>query len=219
MGNTMLAPQRPPLPHQRLRVLAAVFLILIVGFWARFYFANLRAANDSTSAAELSAAMEDAQPLVNALEKYYADNGLYPATLTQLAPAYLPSQLSFHPFRYSARHSDWVFQSDACVTREKSLRGWVLQEAKAYQNEVAQFKHDCISGYRDFQLQSPDFSPDGQSRYLERWAYYDSAPQHWSLGWCEHVSSSKGQPSELATNGVCRWRHRAANSPRQDPWQ
>jgi hypothetical protein len=218
MGNETLAPQPTLLPHERLRVVVFVFLVAIVILWARFYFANLRVTDDPRSESDLTAAADQAQPLLDALERYRADNGLYPTTLNQLSPAYLPSLQGLHAFRYSARHSDWVFQSDACLAREQNLEGWVLKEVKEHQNEVAQFKRDCISGYRDFQLQSPDFPPDSQSRYLERWAYYDSQPQHWTLGWCEPVLESKGSPSELATNGVCRGRHHGASDPLSDPW-
>ena len=212
------APQQTPLPYRRMRMLAFVMLASVIAFWARFHYADLRATNDATSQANLKAATNQGQPLVDALEEYRADNGLYPTTLNQLAPAYLPSLNGYAAFRYSARRSDWVYLSNACITRQKTLEGWVLREAKAYQQDVAQFKHDCLTGYRDFQLQSPDFAPDAQSRYLERWAYYDSQPEHWVLGWCEHVPASKGRASELATNGICRWRHHSPNDPLTDPW-
>jgi len=218
MGNLMAAPQRTFLPHQRLRLLALVILVAPLILWARFYFANLRATADPSSEHDLAATTEQAQPLVDALEKYRADNGLYPTTLNQLSPAYLPAQQISPGYRYSARHSDWVFYSDACLAREKTLHGWILQEAKAHQSEVAKFKRDCLSGFRDYQLQSPDFAPDARSRFLERWAYYDSQPQHWSVGWCERVASSRGSSQELATNGICRWRHHGANDPTADPW-
>jgi len=205
MGTT-LTPQRIPLPHQRLGVIAFVILASSIALWWRYDSASVRVTDDPRSQADLETNSKQAQPLLDALERFRTDNGIYPTTLNQLAPAYLPSVQPFATFRYSARHSDWVFLSDACITREKTLQGWVLQEAKAYQKEVTQFTHECLTGYRDYQLQSPDFASDGQSRYIERWAYYDSQPQHWVLGWCEHVPTSKGRSSDLATNGICRWR-------------
>jgi hypothetical protein len=205
MGSVSPAqPQIVPPSHYRLRLLAFILVAVPAILWARFHLADLRATNDPTSQSDLVAATDRARPLVDALEKYRADNGLYPVTLDRLSPAYLPSLETPRSFRYSARHSDWVFQSDACIAREKSLQGWVLQEVKAHQKDVAQFKQECLTGYRDYQLQSADFPSDPQSRYLERWAYYDSQPQHWAMGWCEHVPASQGKTSELATNGVCR---------------
>jgi hypothetical protein len=199
-------------------MLVAILVAVPALFWARFHFTSLQVSKDPTSQLELSAAREEAGPLINALEKFHADNGLYPATLDRLSPGYLPAPANPHAFRYSARHSDWVFQSDACIVREKKLNGWILEPVKAYQKEVVQFKQECITGFRDYQLQSHDFPPDTASRAIERWAYYDSEPQHWSLGWCDHVSGSQGKTSELGTNGVCHSRPHGANDPAANAW-
>jgi hypothetical protein len=219
MGNPTLSEQRVPLAHRGLPMIAFVILASSIVLWWRYHSANTPSADVRTLPSNLEADTRQARPLVHALERFRADNGLYPTTLNQLAPAYLPSVEPFSAFRYSARHSDWVFLSDSCLTREKTLEGWVLEEAKASQSDVARFKHDCITGYRDYQLQSPDFAPDARSRYLERWAYYDSEPQRWVLGWCEHIPAAKATGSELATNGICRWRPREATDPRQDSRQ
>jgi hypothetical protein len=218
MGIVSPAQQGITRPHLQLWMLALILAAVPAFFWARFHFASLRVNQDPSSQPDLTAAVDQAGPLIKALEKYHADNGLYPATLDRLSPAYLASLGNLHGFRYSSRHSDWVFQSNACIDREKSLHGWVLEPVRAYQEQVLQFKQQCLTGFRDYQLQSPDFPQDVQSRYIERWAYYDSEPQHWSLGWCEHAPASKGKPSELATNGICRWRHRGTNDPATDPW-
>ncbi len=203
MGN--VTPTATPQPYQRLRLFAFIVLATTVILWARFYFANLHVTADSTSEADVASVAEQSQPLLDALEKYHADHNLYPATLDQLTPVYLPSMPTLHGFRYSARHSDWVFESDACLARDKSLHGWILQEVKASQKEVSQFKRECVAGYHDYQLQSRDFPFDPGSRSVKRWAYYDSQPRQWSLGWCEKVTTSRGL-QELATNGVCRGR-------------
>jgi hypothetical protein len=219
MGNPTLTGQRVPLAQQGLRMIAFVILASSIAVWWRYHSANTSVTEDLTLSSDLEANSKQARPLVHALDRFRTDNGLYPTTLNQLAPAYLPSLEPFSAFRYSARQSDWVYLSDGCITREKTLKGWVLEEAKAYQTEVARFKHDCITGYRDYQLQSPDFAPDARSRYLERWAYYDSELQHWVLGWCEHIPAAKGTGSELATNGICRGRPRGAADSRQDSRQ
>ena len=206
----MLAAPKLPRPHQALSLLAIAALALALGLWARFHFASLRVDADPISRPDLVAAQEQAQPLLDALEKYRAEYGLYPASLNQLLPAYVASLQTLSAFRYSARYSDWVFQSNACLEQEKALRGSILQEANHGQRRTSQLKFECISGYRDYQLQSPNFPPFEESRYLERWAYYDSQPQYWTLGWCEQVVTSKGTPRELATNGVCRTGQTAA---------
>jgi hypothetical protein len=199
------------MPHQRLRLIAFVGFILIFGTWARFYLTDLRVKSNPTSEPDLAQATEAAQPLLEALKKYRADNGLYPTALNQLTPAYLPSLSGLRGFRYSARRGDWVLKSDACAAREQSLRGWVLKEAKEYQKEVAEFKLECINGYHHYQLQSGDFPQDPQSNRLERWAYYDSQSNQWNLGWCSHKG---GRKQEIGMNGVCRWR----DGGKSEPW-
>jgi len=189
--------------QQYLLLLACIALAVPLALWARFHLATLRAYANPGAEPNVTAAAEQAQPVIDALEKYRADNGLYPASLDRLSPGYLASTETLRGFRYSARRSDWVFQSDACLAREQVLE-WKLTGVKANRPQAARFADDCLSGFRDYQLQSPDFSHDGNSRYVERWAYYDSQPQHWTVGWCEQVRTASGNAQELATNGICR---------------
>ena len=190
------------LPEKPLRLLAIAVLALFASAWARSHFATLRVEANPNSDSDLAAAQKSAQPLLDALEKYHADNGLYPASLNQLTPGYLASSESLRSYRYSARRDDWVFQSDACLDRDKNPGQPILQ-ARHTPNTVSRMQHDCLSGYREYQLQSADFPTDAHSRYQERWAYYDSQPQYWTVGWCEQVRT-KENLRELATNGVCR---------------
>ena len=197
------SPKRSSRPSQVVRLFVVAALVLLACSWARLHFASLRVDADPASEPDLAAAQERAQPLLDALEKYRADNGLYPASLSQLSSAYLASPQGLGAFRYSARHSDWVFQSDACLDPETAPRTQVPQKTKYDGRKGSRSQRDCVSGYREYQLQSPDFPPAAGSRYLERWAYYDSQPQYWTVGWCEQVAP-KGNLQELATNGVCQ---------------
>ena len=129
---------------------------------------------DPTSVPDLASATDATQPLLAALEKYHAANGLYPTTLNHLTAAHLPSTGGRNGFLYSARSEDWVYQSDTCVAREKQLHGWILKETKEYQREVDGVKEECVTHYRYYQLQSGDFPRDVQTQYIERWAYFDS---------------------------------------------
>jgi hypothetical protein len=176
-----------------------------------FHSTNRRVDSDPASEAGLAAAQEEAEPLLDALEKYHGDSGLYPPTLDTLVPAYLPSLRGIRMYRYSARSYDWVYKSDACADRRKSLDGWVLKEPKQYQKEVAAFKQDCLTGYRYYQIQSHSFPADAQNPYTERWAYYDSSSRQWKVGWCSH-SMSRGPT--IGTNGVCPSTQRRF----PDPW-
>jgi hypothetical protein len=144
-------------PGQRLLLIALVGCLAIFGTCMYFHSTNRRVDNDPASQASLAAAKEEAQTLLDALEKYRGDGGLYPPTLDKLVPAYLPSLRGIRMYRYSARSYDWVYKSDACADRRKSLDGWVLKEAQQYQKEVAGFKQDCLTGYHHYQLQSHNF--------------------------------------------------------------
>ena len=191
--------------RQALRLLAIAAIAVFAGCWAHSYLSNVRVDDDPDSESDLAAAQKNAQPLLDALEKYHTDNGLYPASLNQLSPGYFASSAGLTAYRYSARHDDWVLQSDACLDREKSPGHPTLQAANHTPYAVSRSQHDCLSGYREYQLQSPDFPPDVASPYQERWAYYDSQPQYWTMGWCEQVRTIDNS-RELATNGVCRGR-------------
>jgi hypothetical protein len=191
-----------------------VVFILIFATWARIHFTTVRVNNDPSTEPNLAEAKSNAQPLLQALENYRGDTGLYPVTLDQLNGKYLPSPFGAHSFRYSARQNDWVYKSDECVAREKSLHGWIMKNANEYKKEVTAFKSECLSGYRYYQLQTRDFPHDPQTLSIDRWAYYDSSNRQWSVGWCSHDGTAKGHPTQVAENGVCRWwEHRHS-----DPW-
>jgi hypothetical protein len=205
MGTFTVGDQANKSRHP-LRMLAFIFIVLIVSLWGRFYFAGNEVKNDSTTQPDLDAAKQSAQPLLDELEKYRAANGLYPPTLKQLDPTSRHRNKDAEEYVYSARRNDWVLSSDVCPAREKSLQGWIMKPASEYKKEVAQFKSDCIAGYHEFQLQSPDFPESGGNDSLERWAYYDSFPKQWNVGWCSHDIGNSGRGSILvsAANGVCR---------------
>jgi hypothetical protein len=187
---------------RNISVLNVVGLIcfLLAAFWLKSAMTNSRVLNDETSSADLSSASQNASPLIDALEKYRADNGFYPTTLDSLNAGYHSSG-SMHGLLYSAYLGDWIYKSEACTARQKSLQGWIMETTDKYQREVAQFQSECVTGYRNYALQSGDFPSSPHSYGLERWAYYTSVKKQWELGWCSHDR----QRSRSAFNGVCRW--------------
>ena len=199
-------------------IFAIMFFILFLlcfATWTHVHLTTIRVKDDPSSEADLAAAKAEAQDLLAALEKYRGDTGLYPIALDQLNGRDRLSTDHFSTargFRYSARTNDWVYKSDACAARQKSLNGWILKNVNDYKKEVADFKHDCLSGYRYYQLQSRDFPPDAAAQNIERWAYYDSSNRQWSLGWCTHDSARHGSRQAMAENGLCR------SQQRTDPW-
>ncbi len=182
---------------------------------AKFYVANVTLNNDAVIATNMVTAKETAQPLIEALENYRADNGSYPASLDSLTGKYLAAEqlkpfyaalfpkrgVATHLFLYSAYPYDRVIiKSDSCAARAKSLDGWIMEPKKEDQQQVAQFDLDCVTGYRNYELQSGDFFPASQSQHIERWAFYASQQKQWNLGWCSY-----NHRTTAAENGVCRW--------------
>jgi hypothetical protein len=192
-------------PHD-VRMIGGIALLIVFAFWMQYHSANVRVNAAPTSGPNLVGAEVTAQPLVDALEKYHADYGLYPIALAGLGGEYLPTVKPFSRFLYSAKMGEKVLKSDECKARDKKLYGWIMKDQREYQKELDQFEQDCVSGYRQFTLQSADFPQDPQARYMERWAAYDSQTKQWSLGWCSHPPSTRGRGNEIGENGVCRWR-------------
>ncbi|HXW55365.1 MAG TPA: hypothetical protein VEJ67_06430 [Candidatus Cybelea sp.] len=81
-------------------------IALVLALWAKFYFPGYMVDHDKTSHAHLIAEQEKAQPLIDALEKYRGDNGLYPTTLAALEGKYVSSSVEARAFIYSAYSSD-----------------------------------------------------------------------------------------------------------------
>jgi hypothetical protein len=140
-------------------------IALVLALWAKFHFPGFMVNHDKTSHADLIAEQDKAQPLIDALAEYRADNGFYPTTLAALNPKYLSPSAEPHGFLYSAYSSD----------RQ-------------------------TNGFRNYELQSENFPSVSSLLRIDRWAFYESAHNRWSLGWCSH--NRRG--SRTASNGVCR---------------
>ena len=65
-------------------IITLVLVALIFFMWARMHYTTARVQNDPSTEPDLAAAKTNAEPLLQALEKYRGDNGIYPATLDQL---------------------------------------------------------------------------------------------------------------------------------------
>jgi hypothetical protein len=189
-------------------------VIVIVLLCAKSWMTNVMLSSEAVTVANMAAVKETAQPLIDALEKYRADNGFYPKTLDSLTVKYVaPEKLQpFHTtlfpkrgvaterFLYSGHWYDRVItKSDGCAARAKSLDGRIMELTTEYQQQVAQFELDGVTGYRNYELQSGDFFSASRSQRIERWAFYGSQQKQWNLGWCSYE-----RRSSTAENGVCR---------------
>lgn len=206
------APQTSPSRHP-LGSIALVCFLAIGGASASFYITNARVNRSPTTQPNLLAAEQTAQPLLDALEQYRADHGLYPSQLRELAPVYLPSLQAARKYRYCAEPGDWVLKDSACAEREKALHGWVMKNAKEYEKEVMDFKQQCLTGYRYYQLESPRFPADVPTSSLTRWAHYDSSTRQWNVAWLSYSQSTHRATTGM--NGVCE----SKRDQMTDPWR
>jgi hypothetical protein len=81
-------------------------IALLLALWAKFYFPSFVVNHDKTSHADMLVEEDKAQPLIEALEKYRSDNGVYPTTLAGLGGKYLSSLTEAAGFLYSADPKD-----------------------------------------------------------------------------------------------------------------
>ena len=168
----------------------AVVLTAIFGYFAVYYVPKMQYEGKMTAAAD------SARPLIEALEKYRTDNGFYPTFLNRLGGKYRSSGWRAEGVLYSAYRFDWIIKSDeACAARKKSVEGWIMKTTAEAQADLLRFQQECVTGYRDYELQSKDFT---YAYGTERWAFYESKHGKWSLGSCTHERGS-----HFGSNGIC----------------
>ena len=87
------------------RVAAAIGLIVLlyVAFWIIRVYQQSAADRNAISATEENRAI-----IVGAIDYYYSNKGVYPASLNELVPNYLPSI----PKNLITRNTDWKYESD-----------------------------------------------------------------------------------------------------------
>jgi hypothetical protein len=108
---------------------------------------------------------------------------------------------------YSAAPQDHIYKTPECAARQSEFEGWIMKPTPELEREKADFISQCVVGYRQITLQSPDFhhDPQGGLRTVEQWAYYTSLSGQWIIGWCSHEGPrSRTAPQKVASNGVCR---------------
>jgi hypothetical protein len=151
-------------------------------------------------------------PLIAALEKYHGDHAFYPTSLNVLKDEYLhslPAQAKpgfTTGLLYSAAPQDHIYKTPECAKRQGEFEGWIMKPTSELEREKADFISQCVVGYRQVALQSPDFhhDPQGSLTNVEQWAYYASQSGQWVVGWCSHEGARARTRQKVASNGVCR---------------
>jgi hypothetical protein len=162
---------------------------------------------DVASQARLAAEVSKMTPLIRALGDYHARHGLYPTRLDALGAKGLDVRDLADGYIYAASPTDQVYRSPACERRWKSeFEGLILKSETDLQRMNTAFAAQCVVGYRQITLQSPNFTFQGRRTLstVDRWAYYSSFTGKWSTGWCSHEEVHDGREQTASSDGVCR---------------
>ena len=188
------------------RRISAVVGLVVFGYIAvtlvRCVWVNGALDRDGPSQARLAEEVSKMKPTIGALGDYRARHGYYPARLEALDGRGLADG-----YLYGALPTDNVYKSPACERRWKSeFEGLILKSESDLARMRAAFAVECLLGYRQITLQSPNFAIPGARALstVDRWAYYSSFTGKWSIGWCSHEEVHDGREQTASSDGVCR---------------
>jgi hypothetical protein len=150
-----------------------IFLALIIS-WYAFYKWNKRSL-ESNPAVELalSSAQKDAQPLIEAIEKYHTEHGFYPRSIKDL-----PYNALWGKYLYQTSSLNSVYKSLDCQRRVRDLMGWQTAEKRQKMQET---QEECLLGYSQFLIKS-----QVQASHLNMYVFvvFDSTNPKWNVDWC-----------------------------------
>jgi hypothetical protein len=150
-----------------------IFLALIIS-WYAFYKWNKRSL-ESNPAIELalSSAQKDAQPLIDAIEKYHTEHGFYPRSIKDL-----PYSALWGKYLYQTSSLNSVYKSLDCQRRVRDLMGWQTAEKRQKMQET---QEECLLGYSQFLIKS-----QVQASHLNMYVFvvFDSTNPKWNVDWC-----------------------------------
>lgn len=189
----------------RVRITLLVLLAILACAYLRVHVSNRVVASLADTDENLARIVAQAKPLIDALDRYHSRHGSYPTSLAALAPD-LSTPWRFRGYVYGGGPFNRIYRSPACADRAKTLQGWVLQETSQYETDVRQFVSECVIGYREIHIQSPNFprnSTASRNFIVKRWAYYQSDTREWKVGWCRNDAYGVMEHHESSLNGEC----------------
>jgi hypothetical protein len=170
--------------------------------WAQFSGAVRFLATDPATHAQRDGVVERQAPLIAGLQRYRDDHGYYPTRLDRLVPHYVQTLPGRKAYLYRGIDSI-VVPSAECAREARELDGLVMMPTRELAARRERWAAACVTGHRQFTLQSPDFQAATKGN-LERWVQYQSQTGQWVYGWCEHSLSGPTR-SRFGHNGACRW--------------
>ncbi|QGM44877.1 hypothetical protein [Methylocystis heyeri] len=189
-------------------IFGALILLYLLDTLTRAFSISFRLGHDSWTEERFKQTIELAKPTIEALERYRARHSFYPVTLSELiGEAMLPANAA-SGYKYRAEPAEYIYTSPACEARWRSeFQGWIMKSPAEVQRLQQAFLQQCVSGYRQATLQSPDFGHESGDPLpnVDRWAYYSTFSRSRTVGWCSHETGEYiSQRQDVASNGKCR---------------
>ena len=169
-------------------------MILLIGS-VTMCAVNKRAVyGDPDVAPAFERARAEAQPLVDALDGYYAAHAYYPRSIGELV-AY---HGGMNGFRYEVWSSNRVYKSLDCAGRAREFTGFVAA-IPDYERRLEEYRAACVRGYSGFVLKSSPLPTAWQfNRGTVVWAQFASQDARWSVEWCSHQADQHIRPFPTA---------------------
>jgi hypothetical protein len=157
-----------------------VFMILIVGSVTMCAVQKRAVYADPDVTPAFEQARARAQPLVEALGRYYASHSYYPRSIEAL----MAHDGGTRGFRYEVWGANRVYRSMDCAGRAREFTGFVAA-IPDYEQRLEDFRADCVRGYSSFLLKSPRLPTAwGFNQGTVVWAQFASQDARWSVEWC-----------------------------------
>jgi len=135
---------------------------------------------DPNVAPAYAQAKSDGQPLIEALDRFFAEHSYYPRSLSELPI----NPYALHGVRYEVDSPDRICRSLDCAARAKEFQGFVAA-IPDYKAKLTAFREECVRGYSKFVVKSARIRTAWPvNQHLEVYAQFTSADARWSVEWC-----------------------------------
>jgi hypothetical protein len=157
-----------------------VFLLVIFCCYAIYKWNRQSVEADPEVRLAVASARTEAQPLIDALEKYHLLHGVYPRSIKDLPQNYL-----WGKYLYQTSQLNAVYKSLDCQQRVRDLMGWQTAEKRQRMRET---QVECLLGYSQFAVKTQ--VPTAHVR-VYAFVVFDSTKAKWDVDWCDPTDNAR----------------------------
>jgi hypothetical protein len=151
-----------------------VFALVIFFAFASHWLNRSALKSDPDVMLALSAAQTETQPLIDALEQYHLEHGVYPRSVKDL-----PKNALWGKYLYQTWDLNSVYKSLDCQRRIHDLMGFQTPEKLQRFRDT---RNECLLGYSQFILKT-QVHPS-RPRQMFVFVVFQSANPKWDIDWC-----------------------------------